>query len=1134
MYHHHEQHRSRAYQYAQYPQALPGQFGYDTSYPCYSNNTSLEGYPAAARDAYRPLGYSKAYPSTSAGNRAPLASINSNVDHLTTAHESMVVPRSISTSNRPRKRLSSEQHKALLVDAAKKLFTPDQYQLYTTSSFCEHHGYQPWVRQCLDNLLNEEEGLHDMVRKWNDYREEWMEEVHGMISNSQIINPKRRRQCTDHIGPDSPYWQSTNAFNLFGSVSRQEGEDNDDDIDLRQVIKDRIVILKNAWTTATGWEDIVSGKRSDLEHCTDTDKHLIKQKARYVYLALQIALDSMPKLKWHECCKKAIDRINSCDLSDTIQRPRTITDWHSKFCAQCETFANPAIVREGGRPSLPPFLEKNPDFVKGFVEHGKENLHKVTIEFMHAYVHEIGLKSLSITRTIEMKEQLRDRRAAWLRRAADEEWDENGLPVIEEDQIEEFEFTVEALLKEGRLRTLDLNTVGRWMHALGFKYETRRKHFYVDCHEKPEVTAYRDKVWCPRYFERELRAHRWVWLTPNEVDKMIKDGKLDNDHSGILFTADNGKEMVEFHVDSHEDFHALGAEQHEFGGRLSHRIPDGANPVIIFGQDEAIFKQFSSMWKAWSGPGGLKAIWPKDDGIGVMVSAIVSREFGFGVEWTPALKKKVNERRRGQTYSDKEAAFRLRGTSEKEDLTSSPLVKEFEHGLNNEGYWKYEHMAEQIEDATDVIKVMLEDRDCGHYDIVFMLDHSQNHNKKKPDGLNASRMNKLFGGEQPKMRDTHLADNECIGPYQNTTNEYFKMCEKEGNIDCSAYHASVESHPGGLGVGDTQSMVFDIEDPSKGPFYLSMAERKDQMYDKETNTVVTKQKNMEDLRKDLTAHGLGMGGKSEALKQRARAAGIPLAKTFCKVIKGWFRQPKGMLQVAMERGFIDPRKYNPCAKRRKQQYYTEKGRKDTYGNHDEKTSLRRIMEAMPDFVSEETLLQYHAKKIGASVDHSPKAHPELAGEGVEYDWGFSKLDYRRQPLELKRDKKKFRALVKRCISRANITIELRRKFSRRARGYSLCYRAMALQKVKSGNSVTGADASLVGSGVSSEGSGEEHTRPPQDVPELSASLIEKLIKEYKVSIKKKSKSHSSHRSTLDQDKGYIAHIIRMITSTKGW
>ena len=68
-----------------------------------------------------------------------------------------------------------------------------------------------------------------------------------------------------------------------------------------------------------------------------------------------------------------------------------------------------------------------------------------------------------------MKEQLRNQREAWLRRTPDKDWDEDRLPVLEEDQIEEFQYTVEALLKEGRLRTLDLRTVCRWLHVLGFK-----------------------------------------------------------------------------------------------------------------------------------------------------------------------------------------------------------------------------------------------------------------------------------------------------------------------------------------------------------------------------------------------------------------------------------------------------------------------------------------------------------------------------------------------------------------------------------------------------------------------------------------------------------------------------------------
>ena len=61
------------------------------------------------------------------------------------------------------------------------------------------------------------------------------------------------------------------------------------------------------------------------------------------------------------------------------------------------------------------------------------------------------------------------------------------------------------------------------------------------------------------------------------------------------------------------------------------------------------------------------------------------------------------------------------------------------------GYWKYEHMAEQIEDAANVLKVMTREWDT-QYETVFSLDYSQNHNKKKPYGLNIVRMNHSFGG----------------------------------------------------------------------------------------------------------------------------------------------------------------------------------------------------------------------------------------------------------------------------------------------------------------------------------------------------------------------------------------------------
>ncbi len=91
-----------------------------------------------------------------------------------------------------------------------------------------------------------------------------------------------------------------------------------------------------------------------------------------------------------------------------------------------------------------------------------------------------------------------------------------------------------------------------------------------------------------------------------------------------------------------------------------------------------------------------------------MISAVVSRELGWGVEWTDALIEMVNQYRRGKKYQDEEAATKIHGKAEKSDLTSSPFVIEFEFGASSEGYWRYEHMVLQIEDCNDVLKVLMD------------------------------------------------------------------------------------------------------------------------------------------------------------------------------------------------------------------------------------------------------------------------------------------------------------------------------------------------------------------------------------------------------------------------------------------
>jgi hypothetical protein len=74
-------------------------------------------------------------------------------------------------------------------------------------------------------------------------------------------------------------------------------------------------------------------------------------------------------------------------------------------------------------------------------------------------------------------------------------------------------------------------------------------------------------------------------------------------------------------------------------------------------------------------------------------------------------------------------------------------------------------------------------------------------------------------------------------------------------------------------------------------------------------------------------------GTVARLKDTARCNNIPLVFEMQEILKGWEGQPKGMLQVLWERGFIDGSK--------SEKYHTIKGCKDEFGNVDPTTSYKQ-------------------------------------------------------------------------------------------------------------------------------------------------------------------------------------------------
>ena len=201
---------------------------------------------------------------------------------------------------------------------------------------------------------------------------------------------------------------------------------------------------------------------------------------------------------------------------------------------------------------------------------------------------------------------------------------------------------------------------------------------------------------------------------------------------------------------------------------------------------------------------------PKSDGYTWMISAFVSRDFGVGLVINDEELHLINQRRQSYEWShyvSKKEAIEVYRTSKKKPLKDKhTLIQYFNVGINEEGYWNYNHIALQVEDVFDILSI----RFPGH-DFCFLMDQSSGHGRMREGSLNANLMNKNFGGKQGKLRDTKIKD---VGPY-----------------------------PHILQIGDTQSMVFD--EGSSGPFYVKEAQKK--KYDQFTGKYKTSEKTKRQL-----------------------------------------------------------------------------------------------------------------------------------------------------------------------------------------------------------------------------------------------------------------------------------------------
>lgn len=179
---------------------------------------------------------------------------------------------------------------------------------------------------------------------------------------------------------------------------------------------------------------------------------------------------------------------------------------------------------------------------------------------------------------------------------------------------------------------------------------------------------------------------------------------------------------------------------------------------------------------------GVEALRPKDDGQGIMVSAVTCEtEEGFGC--------KV----KGEVFD----AWNAKRTTEgKAALSEQPGIRKLKYGKQTGGetkYWQHEDMERQMAEVLDLLSFAHPDRQ-----FLLEVDHSSNHGKGKDDAKNVNGINVCYGGAQRHIRDMEITEG-CLGPFP------AKMMLNGKEVDCK------------LKVGDTQCSRFSVEDPP--PFY---------------------------------------------------------------------------------------------------------------------------------------------------------------------------------------------------------------------------------------------------------------------------------------------------------------------------
>ena len=339
---------------------------------------------------------------------------------------------------------------------------------------------------------------------------------------------------------------------------------------------------------------------------------------------------------------------------------------------------------------------------------------------------------------------------------------------------------------------------------------------------------------------------------------------------------------------------------------------------------------------------GLVQLRPKNDGKGLMTSAFQDEVRGLGFPMTAEELTEVNQ---------------YRATHGREPLSESPGTRHLDYGVNKEGYWNFDCIEKHVIDMLDCLHVLYVNINTVHRNgrcvrygalrprtsMIMLTCLCSVHT------LRYSGCQIMLELDHSAGHGRYLTDGLRTGQLNSSWGgKQPKMRDGRGTLlttdDVGDGEYIVGETDYRVYAGHVQSCQFEEGGVMPYNFYSSdgtFAEPPPKYDVSEVRAVEEKQK--------------------DGSTRRVRKLVV--------TTEGYIGKPKGMRQICKERGL--------------------------YKSSMNKQALQDALNGCHDFKTEPSALQKRLLDDGHILLMSPKAHPELAGVGIEYMWGFCKMVYRR-------------------------------------------------------------------------------------------------------------------------------------------